>query len=121
MKTRRSWKPSHPRARTRATVWVVADEEIAIWQHQGVQKQPVGLSIYDGPYLGLHDRTKHRVCTWLNPSKYRPTHVYGRKVIAGWYQSGTVDSWLVELDIDHPSIPWDCKPSDPEVVVTPGK
>ncbi|MBK7585074.1 MAG: hypothetical protein IPI67_33410 [Myxococcales bacterium] len=39
--------------------------------------------------------------------------VHGRHVYGGWFDSKSVKTWLVDVDLDHPSLQWSC-------VMTPG-
>jgi hypothetical protein len=105
--------PSTPIAKTGARV--NDDASIFTWNQacKTCDQNPESATvIYKHKTTTMLDKKKQRRCTLENSPLLRSMVIMNRKLY-GYHFDKDYNQWVIELDIDHPDVPWDCKPWTP--------
>ncbi|MBK7585047.1 MAG: hypothetical protein IPI67_33260 [Myxococcales bacterium] len=108
--------PGKPRAK----VFPAIGDGLAVWSEPPMSAADPNPSDY-GDYYGIStalatlDLATGKRCQLQGdtPGLLSFKSVHGRHVYGGWFDSKSVKTWLVDVDLDHPSLQWSC-------VMTPG-
>jgi hypothetical protein len=105
--------PASPVAKI--TTAISDDGNIITWNQQcpTCDQNPEKVSeIYLSKSIVLLDKTKQRRCILTQSPLLISRVIFDRKLY-GYIFGKNSTKWIIELDIDHPDVPWDCKPWTP--------
>ncbi len=104
--------PNAPRGK----VYPAVDGNLVVWNEPGDSQpaNPDSLSELKGVSTSIakFDMKTGQRCRLTSREMYiRYKSLHGSHIYGSWFDNASVETWLVDLDLDHPALQWDCVPT----------
>ncbi len=100
----------------RGKVYPAVDGNLGVWNEPGDTQpaNPDSLSELKGVSTSIakFDMQTGQRCRLTSRETYiRYKSLHGSHIYGSWFDNASIETWLVDLDLDHPSLTWDCVPT----------